>query len=148
MIDYNKFKDVLHKAEKVLGYLGEEQRKVYWENVKGFPEDTVTCAVDRLIKTHGFYKFPTVAEFLDAISDHFRVTDIQPYLPPCETCNGVGRFVAEYWEGDGTYYKEVFCDCDEGMRQRRLRAEYWERISGGLTKGSDKTIGKKEAQGA
>lgn len=142
MIEYDKFKTVLHKAEQVLGYLSDEKRKVYWENVKGFPGEAVTTAVDRIIRTHGYYKFPTVAEFLDAVSDHFHVTELFPTLPPCETCNGVGRFVAEYWEGEGTYNKEVFCDCEEGMRQRRLRAEYIERRKSGLTRRHDKSIDK------
>jgi len=142
MIEYNTFKDILSRAEKVLGYLSEDQRKIYWENTKGFPEETVRGAVGRVITTHGFYKFPTVAEFLDAVSDHTPLTGLTPHDDSCPVCAGVGRFVAEYWIGEGTYTKEVFCSCSEGQRQRRIRAEYLEKRRMGLTRADGSAIKK------
>jgi len=143
-VEYVKFKDIVSKAEKVFGYLSEEQRKIYWENVKGFPEDTVLSAVDRVITTHGYYKFPTIAELLDAISDHSVLVEITPYRPPCPLCSGIGRTIVEYWEGDGTYYKERFCECDEGRRQYQIRAEYLERRRKGLTRADGSVIRKEK----
>ena len=127
MISYEIFKKLIEPAERSFGRIDEKTREIYWGAIKETGETQLRLAVGQVVATHGFYKFPTVAEILDAVGDNRGVVEVQPDGLFCEECNGVGRTVVEYWVGGGTYYKEKFCVCPEGHRQRDARRRWFER---------------------
>lgn len=113
MIDYEDFKGMCERLARVTGRVDEDTRRIYWDSLKDHDRDTVFRAMRRVGKEHGFYKFPTIAEIMDAIRD---CADSRKGAPAwCEKCNMTGFVLAEK---DG-YTNAYRCDCQNGMRISR-----------------------------
>ena len=116
MIDYDDFKGMCDRVARVTGRIDEETRKVYYEALKDHDRNVVFLAMRRVGKDHGFYKFPTIAEIMDAIRD---VSSGPRTVPTwCEKCNLTGFIIAER-DGHSTAFR---CDCPNGARlSKRIR---------------------------
>jgi hypothetical protein len=85
--------------------------------LKDIKRDTVFRAMKRVAREHGYYKFPTLAEIMDAIKDCSSETKLQAPAY-CRECNSTGMIIAEV-KGYNTAYR---CSCENGKRiSKRIR---------------------------
>lgn len=118
MIDYVDFRGMCDRVARVTGRIDEEGRKIYYEALKEIKRDTVFRAMKRVAREHGYYKFPTLAEIMDAIKDCQSETKLQAPAY-CAECNSTGIIIAEV-KGYNTAYR---CACENGKRvSKRIRA--------------------------
>lgn len=105
MIDYEDFKGMCDRVARVTGRIDEETRKLYWESLRDHNRETLARAMKRVGREHGYYKFPTIAEIMDAIRDSSETRGQTKTW--CEKCNMTGMIIAEK-DGYSTAYR---CDC-------------------------------------
>ncbi|HET6453491.1 MAG TPA: hypothetical protein VFI02_03725 [Armatimonadota bacterium] len=118
MIDVVDFKGMCDRVARVTGKIDEEGRKIYYEALKDIKRETVFRAMKRVAREHGFYKFPTLAEIMDAVKDCQSETKLQAPVY-CAECNSTGIIIAEV-KGYNTAYR---CSCENGKRiSKRIRA--------------------------
>lgn len=121
MVDYQDFSGMCDRVARVTGRINEDERKIYYEAVKGFRREVVARGMKLVTRMHGYYRFPTLAEVLDAIKDSEGEGKI-PVPVVCGLCNMTGLVLTQV----GKYAVVYRCSCENGRHVARNIRPYAE----------------------
>lgn len=132
-MERTKFEWLLDDLELLFNPIAETKKKreakidIYFEKIGEYPESILKEAVDYLIETHPYARFPNIREFSDAIKEVS--TEIKLSLPgekkpPCADCDDQGYILEPYFFFGREYTRAVLCDCEIGQQ----KLEGWRRF--------------------
>jgi len=107
-----EFCRILEPLEIVFGELGDDQKKVYYKQLGHYSESQLRGACEKLLDTHRYMRFPTIAEIIQNIEpekldepgpDDWHLAEF------CQRCRNTGL----YLEGEVARA----CSCIHGRRK-------------------------------
>lgn len=132
-MERTKFDWLLQDLELLFHPIAETKKKreakldIYFQKIGDYPEQILKEAVDYLIETHPYARFPNIREFSDAIrevSTEIKLSLPEDKKPPCPDCEDTGYLLEPYTFFGLEYTKAVPCDCEVGQQ----RLEGWRRF--------------------
>jgi hypothetical protein len=112
-----EFGDGIEKLENCFGALkSEDTRKIYFERLKNVPENLFSQAINKLLDTHQYARFPLISEILEVIKeirDESREStpEEREELSYCQQCNNLGFYLGED-------ERALFCSCIRGRKKQ------------------------------
>jgi hypothetical protein len=110
LIDREDFKGMCERLARVTGRIDQETRDVYYEAFKDFDRNSIYRAMKKAGREHSYYKFPTIAEIMDAVRDTHEGK--RPVPTWCMKCNMTGMVMVERNSRTSVFR----CDCENGQR--------------------------------
>jgi hypothetical protein len=108
LIDREDFKGMCERVARLTGRIDQETRDAYYDSLKGYDRELLFRAMKRVGREHGYYKFPTLAEIMDAIQDSHDGKRKDRVF--CGLCNMTGIVLTESKGFDVAYR----CSCPNG----------------------------------
>jgi len=79
-----EFCRILEPLEIVFGELGDDQKKVYYKQLGHYSESQLRGACEKLLDTHRYMRFPTIAEIIQNIEPE----NLDKVARPCSCIHG------------------------------------------------------------
>ena len=122
--DVGDFARIIKPLEQMFTPLTDDQRDIYYDMLKGKDRDLLAQAVNRLLTSHSFKRFPLIKEIRTAIIEvnSFKLKreaeDFQRMkeTSDCRNCHGTGSVLFEksYSDTDRVYTTAKYCICPIG----------------------------------
>ena len=129
IVEFNKLIEPLEEITQPLN----TERNIYFNRLRKFAPHEIGLAVDYLLDTYRFSRFPKPALFIKII---MQARDKEAQMTAedlarqegriCEKCHG--GFIGEYYQPRGmkpNYFKAVYCDCPLGQKLKESHRRHF-----------------------